>query len=87
MSRRGFAGRTKNGKEIVLHHLAQNPAGPLIEMPRANNKISNPVQHPFGNTRGAGLSEAQRIAHDAWRNDYWRWRAKAELDTRRNLRR
>lgn len=43
MSRRGFAGRTKYGKDIVLHHLAQNPAGPLVEMPEANNNVQNRI--------------------------------------------
>lgn len=83
MARNGFAGTTKSGKPINLHHLAQNPKGPLVEMPGANNKISNIIQHPFGNTPEAGLSKAERIAHDAWRNEYWRWRAKQELAARR----
>jgi hypothetical protein len=79
MSRRGFAPDTVNGDQIVLHHLNQNPAGPLVEMPRANHSIWNPRQHPFGNTPGAGLTAEQRAAFDTWRVEYWKSRAQQEL--------
>jgi hypothetical protein len=82
MSRRGFAPDTVNGDQIVLHHLNQNPAGPLVEMPRANHSIWNPRQHPFGNTPGAGLTAEQRASFDAWRVEYWKSRAQQELTRR-----
>ncbi|HTV40096.1 MAG TPA: HNH/ENDO VII family nuclease [Candidatus Sulfotelmatobacter sp.] len=82
MARDGFAGYTKNGERISLHHLAQNPNGPLVEMPRPNNRISNVIQHPFGNTPKAGLTEKQRDFHNNWREEYWRWRARRELRAR-----
>jgi RHS repeat-associated protein len=82
MSRRGFAPDTVNGDQIVLHHLNQNPAGPLVELPRANHSIWNSRQHPFGNTPGAGLTAEQRAAFDAWRVEYWKARAQQELTRR-----
>ncbi len=85
MQQSGFAATTVNGDRIVLHHLGQNPAGPLVEMPRPLHSIGNSVQHSFGNTAGAGLTEAQRAAHDAWRVQYWQWRATQEMNARRAL--
>jgi len=81
----GFAPRTVNGEQMVLHHLDQNPAGPLVEMPRGNHSVWNTVQHPLGNTAGAGLTDVQRSAFDAWRTEYWQWRATRELNLRRVL--
>jgi hypothetical protein len=72
MARDGSVGTTKYGKLIGLHHLAQNPKGPLVEMPRVHNKISNIVQHPFGNTTGSGLTKPQRRSYATWREEYWR---------------
>jgi RHS repeat-associated protein len=85
MQQYGFAPTTVNGDSIVLHHLGQNPAGPLVEMPAANHSIWNTVQHPLGNTAGVGLTEAQRAAYNAWRTEYWQWRATQELNVRRAL--
>ena len=81
----GFAPRTVNGEQIVLHHLDQNPSGPLVEMPRSHNDVWNTIQHPFGNTAGAGLTDAQRAAYNDWRTEYWQWRATQELNLRRVL--
>lgn len=85
MQENGFAPTTVNGERVVLHHLDQNPAGPVVEMPRGNNNIWNTTQHPQGNTPGAGLSAEQRASFDTWRQDYWKWRATQELTTRRVL--
>ena len=79
MKKDGFAATTKNGDKIDLHHLDQNPNGPLVEIPRPNHKISNRTQHPNGNTPGGGLTEAQREVHDAWRESYWKARAAEEM--------
>jgi hypothetical protein len=81
-----FAGTTKRGNTIILHHLEQNPAGPVVEMPSEFHNIGNEVQHPFGNIPGAGLTDAQRAAFNDWRTDYWKWRATQELNARRVLR-
>ena len=85
MQQYGFAGTTENGDTIILHHLEQNPAGPVVEMPSEFHSIGNEVQHPFGNTAGAGLSDAQRAAFNDWRTEYWQWRATQELNARRVL--
>jgi hypothetical protein len=79
MSQKGFAGKDINGEPLVLHHLGQNPAGPVVEMPAFRHNVHNRVQHPFGNTPGAGLTKEQRAAFDVWREDYWRARALEEL--------
>lgn len=85
MQQHGFAATTRSGDSIVLHHLGQNPAGPLVEMPAANHSIWNSVQHPLGNTAGAGLSATERATYNAWRTEYWQWRATQELNARRVL--
>jgi hypothetical protein len=82
MSQKGFAGKDINGEPLVLHHLGQNPAGPVVEMPAFRHNVHNRVQHPFGNTPGAGLTKEQRAAFDVWREDYWRARALEELQRR-----
>ena len=70
MSKHGFASYTVYGVPIVLHHLYQNPGGPLVEMQRPNHSVGNPRQHPFGSTPGAGLTAEERAAFDAWRVEY-----------------
>ena len=82
MARRGFAPVDRNGEKIVLHHLRQDPSGPLVEMPGVNHSIRNKVQHPRGNTPGAGLSIQQREEFNAWREEYWKSRAREELHKR-----
>jgi hypothetical protein len=66
----------------VLHHHKQNPAGPIVEIPASKHSIGNPRQHPFGNTKGAGLSADQRAAFGSWRVNYWKARAGEELGRR-----
>jgi hypothetical protein len=82
MADKGFAAKDVNGNPIVLHHHNQNPAGPIIEMPRSRHNVHNSIQHPFGNTPGAGLTKQQRDAFNDWREDYWRARALDELNKR-----
>jgi hypothetical protein len=82
MAKDGFAAKDINGKPLVLHHLDQNPAGPLVEMPGFRHSIHNPIQHPLGNAPGVGLSVEQRAAHNAWRGEYWKARATEELARR-----
>jgi hypothetical protein len=85
MQQRGFAATDINGQQLQLHHLNQNPAGPLVEIPAPAHNIANPVQHPFGNQPGAGLTAEQRAAFNDWRIRYWQERAMEEL-ARRGLR-
>lgn len=82
MQQHGFSPKTVNGDKIVLHHHKQNPAGPIIEVPAPNHKISNPRQHPFGNQKGSGLTPEQRANFDQTRIDYWKQRATEELQRR-----
>lgn len=82
MAKDGFAAKDINGKSLQLHHLDQNPAGPVVEIPVFRHKISNEIQHPFGNAPGVGLTAEQRAAFDAWRVNYWRVRAVEELARR-----
>jgi RHS repeat-associated protein len=82
MAKDGFAAKDINAKALELHHLDQNPAGPVVEIPGFRHKISNEIQHPFGNSPGAGLTAEQRAAFDAWRVNYWKARAAEELARR-----
>lgn len=65
-----------------MHHLNQYSAELVVEMPAFGHSVHNPVQHPFGNTPGAGLSAEQRVAFDAWGIEYWKARATEELARR-----
>jgi hypothetical protein len=89
MAKFGFAPRTMAGDRIVLHHHLQNPAGFLVEIPSRYHRAApltstynNPRQHPYGTTKGAGLSTAQRLEFNKWRVEYWKWRAIEELKQR-----
>jgi RHS repeat-associated protein len=82
MRENGFAPRTINGEGLSLHHMDQNPSGPVVEMPFKNNNVWNKIQHPLGTTLGAGLTEAERAAFNAWRVEYWKSRAAQELARR-----
>ena len=82
MVQRGFAAKDIHGRPLVLHHLGQIPAGPLVEIPAPLHNIHNPIQHPFGNATGVGLTVEQRAAFDAWRIEYWKARALDELTGR-----
>jgi hypothetical protein len=82
MAKSGFAPKDINGNKLILHHLNQNPPGPVVEMPRLPHSIGNRVQHPLGNAPGAGLTTEQRAAFNAWRESYWKARALDELARR-----
>jgi hypothetical protein len=43
------------------------------------NSIWNETLHPFGNAKGAGLSPAERAAHNSFVPRYWTARAEEEL--------
>jgi hypothetical protein len=82
MAKKGFAAKDINGVPLDLHHLGQNPMGPLVEIPVTRHSIANRIQHPLGNAPGAGLTDEQRAAHDLWREAYWKARALEELARR-----
>ncbi len=79
MMQRGTAPYIRGLGVIDLHHHLQNPVGPIVELPSSVHSIRNRNQHPFGNTRGAGLSADQRADFNVWRTSYWQARAQAEL--------
>jgi RHS repeat-associated protein len=78
----GFASKDAQGRALVLHHHEQNAAGPIIEMPATKHSIGNPRQHPFGNAKGSGLTADERDAFNVWRVEYWKARARGELQRR-----
>ncbi len=82
MAKDGFAAKDINRKSLILHHLDQNPAGPVVEMPGFRHSVHNRIQHPLGNARGVGLTAEQRTAFNAWRVEYWKARALEELARR-----
>ncbi len=82
MAKDGFAAKDINGRSLQLHHIDQDPAGPLVEIPDLRHKISNEIQHPLGNAPGVGLTAEQRAEFDAWRINYWKARAEEELARR-----
>jgi len=84
MRKDGTAAKTIYGDPIVLHHLDQDPNGPLVEIPDPNHSVWNEIQHPSGNQPGAGLSDSERAEYEAWKRQYWKWRAMQE-QTRRQI--
>ncbi|HEV8187414.1 MAG TPA: Ig-like domain-containing protein [Pyrinomonadaceae bacterium] len=83
MSELGFAAKDPvSGDPLVLHHLNQQPAGPLVEIPASKHSVWNTRQHPLGNTKGSGLTPEQRAVFNPWRNEYWKARAIEELKLR-----
>jgi hypothetical protein len=86
MAQRGFAPKI-NGREIQLHHLGQNPRGPLVEIPKPMHSTANKSQHPSGNKRGVGLAFEERRDFNDWRLEYWKARARDELARRQKLKR
>jgi len=82
MSKHGFAGTTKSGQKIILHHDQQNPAGPVIDVPKSEHSIGNVTQLPLVILTGVGLTAEQRAHFDEWRLEYWKMRALEELNRR-----
>ena len=82
MREKGFAATDLHGNKIELHHLEQNPHGPIVEIPFKHHWLRNKSQHPRGNQPGAGLTSDQRALFDVWRERYWRARATSELAAR-----
>jgi len=80
----GLSPKDAQGNTIVLHHYKQNPAGPIVAMPAKHHDKphTNPGQHPFGKTKGGGLSSDERKDFDNWRKDYHAAQAKGELEKR-----
>ncbi|MCK9589512.1 MAG: HNH/ENDO VII family nuclease [Terrimicrobiaceae bacterium] len=78
----GTAAASRSGDKLILHHLNQSPAGPLVEIPRPFHSTGNRIQHPLGTAPGVGLTKAERAAHNALRERYWSWRAEEELARR-----
>ena len=83
MRERGFAGTDPVTRDpLIMHHMDQNPAGPLVEVPGPRHSVWNTRQHPLGNVPGVGLSAELRAAFNQWRAEYWKARATEELAKR-----
>lgn len=48
----GFAATDVHGRRLDLHHLSQDPDGPLIETPALCHNVGNRSQHTYGNIAG-----------------------------------
>jgi len=80
MVRIGFSGRNTKNVLLQLHHLKQNPAGPLVEIPETRHNVHNRIQHPSGNEKGSGLTAQQRDDFSKFRDRYWKARALEALE-------
>jgi hypothetical protein len=63
---KGLAPIGNDGKQVVIHHVGQKDAGPLVELTRTEHGSIPVSQAP---------SEINRSAADTWRISYWKWRA------------
>jgi hypothetical protein len=43
---------------------------------------TNPGQHPFGKTKGGGLTLDERARFNKWKQEFWKNQAEAELQSR-----
>ena len=71
-----------NGDSMVQHHINQDPAGPVVEMPRKFHNIHNETQHPKGNKKGVGLTKQERKDFNKTRRKLNKQRAKGEIEKR-----
>lgn len=78
----------KNPTDTLLnrldgHHHQQryhrDPGAFIVEIPKDNHKIGNPLQHPHGNIKGGGLTKEQRTDWDKLRVAFNKERARNEL--------
>lgn len=58
-----------NGDKIIYHHFGQQyhraEGAFMAQIPEPKHGIWNPVQHPYGNAKGAGLNKLER---NEWKN-------------------
>jgi RHS repeat-associated protein len=80
----GLSPKDAKGNTIVLHHYKQNPAGPLVAMPQQHHDKphTNPGQHPFGKTKGGGLTTSERTSFNDWKKEFHAHLAEDELNSR-----
>jgi len=76
MYRHGSAATDIHGDRLIVHHYRQNPHGFMVEVPESYHSVWNPRQHPFGNTKGTGLTQAERDLFNIWRKRYWKARGR-----------
>ncbi|WP_353655838.1 RHS repeat-associated core domain-containing protein [Erwinia sp. S59] len=61
-----------DGKAVNLHHMLQSQDGPIAEMSQTFHKVNHGIIHINPNTIPSGIN---RTEFNAWREDYWAFRA------------
>lgn len=69
----GLAPIGPDGWAINLHHMLQTQSGPIAEVTATMHQQYSRILHINPSSIPSGIS---RGAFDAWRSDYWMWRAK-----------
>jgi RHS repeat-associated protein len=68
---KGRAPLGPDGAPVQLHHVGQNPEGPIAEVTASTHKSFGASLHPLGNAPSA----IDRSAFGIWRANYWSCRA------------
>jgi hypothetical protein len=83
MYKKGVNPYDKNNTRLDGHHHRQEyhrkPGAFMAEIPEPGHDITNKVQHPYGNTKGSGLTREQRADWKQLRQQFNKERAKQEL--------
>lgn len=76
----------RKGKNLNLHHPKQIPqreeGAAYVHIPEDKHNIWNPIQHPKGNKKGAGLTLSQRKDSDKLKRAFNKELAQNELEKR-----
>jgi hypothetical protein len=74
------------GRQLQGHHHQQHfhrePGSMIVQIPKTHHKVSNPIQHPYGNHKGTGLTIAERRTWAQDRIKFNRELARNELERR-----
>jgi hypothetical protein len=86
MNKMGYSPYDVGGVELVGHHHRQishrECRSMIIHMPKSLHKISNPIQHPYGNQSGKGLSKTQRLDWNKTRKAFYKEASRNEISRR-----
>jgi hypothetical protein len=69
---KGLAPEGYDGKPVNIHHIDQTNNGPVMEISGSSHQQGYSNLHQ--NT-GQAPSQINRTDFNAWRTDYWKWRA------------
>ncbi|MGH9247874.1 MAG: HNH/ENDO VII family nuclease [Acidimicrobiales bacterium] len=69
----GLAPIGPDGRAINLHHMLQTQSGPIAEVTATMHQQYSRILHINPSSIPSGIN---RGGFDAWRADYWMWRAK-----------